>query len=86
MLPQEIKAKIVTQARGSFAESTEDFEETYCAGYIAGAEREAERAQGVIEALEYLINDVKRKPNDTRYLTALKKATEALHNYNNAKS
>lgn len=52
------------------------------AGHIAGAEAEAERAQPVIEALEHLINDVRRKPNDTRYATALNKATEALANYN----
>lgn len=51
-------------------------------GYIAGGEAEAERAQPVIEALEHLINDVRRKPNDTRYTTALNKATEALANYN----
>jgi len=35
--------------------------------------------------LEYLVNDVKSKPNDTRYATALKKATEALKNYSSSK-
>lgn len=33
------------------------------------------------EALEYLINDIKSKPSDTRYATAIKKATEALAQY-----
>lgn len=35
----------------------------------------------LVEALEYLIKDIKRKPNDTRYATAIKKAEDALAQY-----
>lgn len=38
----------------------------------------------IIEALKYLIKDIKRKPNDTRYATAIKKAEDALAQYNAA--
>ena len=35
----------------------------------------------LVEALESLIKDIKSKPNDTRYATALKKADEAIATY-----
>lgn len=92
MLDPKTKERIAQDVKNAYANTKkpEDchdefyvgYDVGYFEGYIAGGEAEAERAQPVIEALEYLINDVRRKPNDTRYTTALNKATEALGNYN----
>ena len=41
-----------------------------------------QRSQKLVEALQFLIDDIKRKPNDTRYATAIKKGEQALNEYN----
>lgn len=51
-----------------------EFDETTQQLYPSPSPKEKE----LREALEGLVNDVKSKPNDTRYSTAIKKATEAL--------
>jgi hypothetical protein len=51
--------------------------------FIAGATYEGERAKGLVEALRGLVDDVRRKPNDTRYATHLKIAEQALKTYQN---
>jgi hypothetical protein len=53
------------------------------AAFIAGATYEGERAKGLVEALRGLVDDVRRKPNDTRYATHLKIAEQALKTYQN---
>lgn len=55
-------------------------------GYFKGMADEISRSQLLVEALEYLIEDIKRKPNDTRYATAIKKATEALKQHTEPKT
>lgn len=79
-LPKAVEDRIIADA--------DEYARTYSGTkmikrpYIAGATAEAERSQKLVAALENLAQDVRRKPNDTRYATALKKADEALTEYN----
>lgn len=75
-IKEEAKTEVKNVDPWSWADA-----DNFIEGYIAGATTEATRAQGLVEALEGLINDVKSKPNDTRYATHLKKATNALAAY-----
>jgi hypothetical protein len=47
--------------------------------------REQADAKVLLEALEYLVRDVRNKPNHTRYGTALKKAIAAITEYKASK-
>lgn len=60
-------------------------EGAYRAGFIQGRREEATRSEGLVEALRGLIDDVKRKPNGTRYATHIKIAEQALSEYNKTK-
>jgi len=46
-----------------------------------GGDSEAERAQILVDALRGLMDDIRKKPNDTRYATHMKIAEEALKQY-----
>lgn len=55
---------------------------TSASGTTTPIEQFPSGANVLVEALKYLIKDIKRKPNDTRYATAIKKAEDALAQYN----
>lgn len=71
---------------GISAKQINDLQKERITAFITGATifsiKEKEKAKMLADALKLLMDDIRRKPNDTRYATCMDKAQQALDNYN----